>query len=124
MRVVRSRVSHLSAPTRSSRWNEISAKLPATNPTNTRDDEEGSVTSCAAHVSILISTQVTGNPITEEEAARRKRAEQGAYDGVSQIPNAAALGAMGQQPGGPYPPGTERPNVEDQIRYLHDKYKK
>ncbi|KAF2163010.1 hypothetical protein M409DRAFT_26457 [Zasmidium cellare ATCC 36951] len=67
---------------------------------------------------------VTGNPITEEEAARRKRAEQGAYDGVSQIPNAAALGAMGQQPGGTYPPGTERPNVEDQIRYIHDKYKK
>ncbi|KAK4495499.1 hypothetical protein PRZ48_013831 [Zasmidium cellare] len=65
-----------------------------------------------------------GNPISEEEQSRRKRAEQGAYDGVSQIPNAAALGAMGQQPGGPYPPGTQQTNVEDQIRYLHDKYKK
>ena len=68
---------------------------------------------------------VTGNPISEEEQSRRKRAELQAYDGVSQVPNPAALGAMGQQPPGvQYPPGTERPNVEDQIRYLHDKYKK
>lgn len=66
---------------------------------------------------------VTGNPISEEEQARRKRAEMQAYDGVSQVPNAAALGAMGQQPG-QYPPGTQPPSVEDQIRYLHDKYKK
>lgn len=72
---------------------------------------------------------VTGQALSDEEQARRKRAEMQAYDGISQMPNAAALGAMGQQAPGPFPPGTfppgtERPDVQEQIRYLHDKYKR
>ena len=58
---------------------------------------------------------VTGLAVTEEEKERRKRAELGSYDGVSQVPNPA----MGQAPPGVYPPGT---NVDEQIRQLHQRY--
>ena len=73
---------------------------------------------------------VTGQAISEEEQARRKRAERQAYDGVSTMPNPAALGAMGgvAPPVGSVPPGMEaaqreRPDVQEQIRQLHQKYK-
>jgi splicing factor 3A subunit 1 len=64
---------------------------------------------------------VTGAALTEEEQSRRKRAELGSYDGTSSVPNQAALGAMGQLPGQQAPPGTD---VQEQIRQLHEKYKK
>lgn len=62
---------------------------------------------------------VTGQAISEEEQQRRKRAELQAYDGVSgQAPNGAPL------PPGVLPPGVDqRPDVNEQIRHLHEKYK-
>ncbi|CAK3793363.1 Pre-mRNA-splicing factor [Lecanosticta acicola] len=61
---------------------------------------------------------ITGQAITPEEQERRKRAELSAYDGSAQQYQQHPL------PPGPFPPGTERPDVHEQIRYLHDKYKK
>jgi len=73
---------------------------------------------------------VTGQALSEEEMARRKRAELRAYDGVSTMPNPAALGAMGGSatpgggaPGAAAPDAAQRPDVQEQIRQLHQKYK-
>lgn len=79
---------------------------------------------------------VTGNPISEEEQARRKRAERGAYDGVSGMPTPAAMAAMGGQmpqfagaPGGGGEVGGQNmgqgqsTDVQEQVRRLHEKYK-
>jgi splicing factor 3A subunit 1 len=78
--------------------------------------------------------QVTGLAVSEEELARRKRAEIGAYDGNSPaVPGASGYppGANGytgaQLPPGMAPPpgmgpGMERPDVQEQIRRLHEKH--
>jgi splicing factor 3A subunit 1 len=58
----------------------------------------------------------TGHAVDQEEAARRKRAEVGAYDGVSGMPSQAALAGMAQ-------PGEQSKDVQEQIRQLHQKYK-
>ncbi|KAK4609182.1 Pre-mRNA-splicing factor [Fulvia fulva] len=68
--------------------------------------------------------QVTGQALSPEEQERRKRAELGAYDGISQAPNPAALGAMGQPPPGAFPPGAQPTDVQQQIRQLHERYKR
>ncbi|KAK5113184.1 hypothetical protein LTR85_011002 [Meristemomyces frigidus] len=75
---------------------------------------------------------VTGQAVlSEEEVGRRKRAEVGAYDGVSGMPNPAAIGGMGNGgvppgAGGGGPPGVgegERSkDVQEQIRQLHQRY--
>lgn len=70
---------------------------------------------------------VTGQALSEEEQVRRKRAERGAYDGISTMPNPAALGGMGGGgPPGSVAPGTQeqdRPaDVQEQIRQLHQRY--
>jgi splicing factor 3A subunit 1 len=68
--------------------------------------------------------QVTGLAVSEEELARRKRAEIGAFDGAQPVgPN----GYLGPQfPPGMQPPGMgaggERPDVQEQIRRLHEKH--
>jgi splicing factor 3A subunit 1 len=59
----------------------------------------------------------TGLAITDEEKDRRKRAEIGSYDGVSQAPSNVPV------PPGGYAPG-ERPDVNEQIRQIHERYKK
>ena len=61
---------------------------------------------------------VTGQALTEEEQVRRKRAELGAYDGVSQPAQgfAASGGVAGQD-------GTQSTDVQEQIRQLHNRYK-
>jgi splicing factor 3A subunit 1 len=59
-----------------------------------------------------------GQAVDEEEAARRKRAEVGAYDGVSGMPSQAALAGMAM-PGGEQ----QSKDVQEQIRQLHQKYK-
>jgi len=59
---------------------------------------------------------VSGQAVSEEEAARRKRAEVSAYDGVSGMPSQAALSSMTQ-------PGEQSKDVQEQIRQLHQKYK-
>ena len=59
----------------------------------------------------------TGHAVDEEEAARRKRAEVGAYDGVSGMPSQAALAGMS------LPGGEQSKDVQEQIRQLHQKYK-
>ncbi|GAB7324468.1 hypothetical protein MBLNU13_g08391t1 [Cladosporium sp. NU13] len=59
----------------------------------------------------------TGHAVDEEEAARRKRAEVGAYDGVSGMPSQAALASMS------HPAGEQSKDVQEQIRQLHQKYK-
>lgn len=62
---------------------------------------------------------VHGNAVSEEEAARRRRAEAGAYDGVSGMPSQAALAGMA------VPPGQEGQSndVQEQIRQLHKKHR-
>ena len=70
----------------------------------------------------------------EEEQERRRKVERRAYDGVSGVPNAAALGAMGpgglgiQGPGGqsgggqqPGKGGGESVDVQEQIRLIREK---
>jgi splicing factor 3A subunit 1 len=59
---------------------------------------------------------VSGAAVSEEEAARRKRAEVSAYDGVSGMPSQAALAGMTQ-------PGEQSKDVQEQIRQLHQKFK-
>ena len=59
----------------------------------------------------------TGHAVDEEEAARRKRAEVGAYDGVSGMPSQAALAGMS------HPAGEQSKDVQEQIRQLHQKFK-
>jgi len=59
---------------------------------------------------------VSGAAVSEEEAARRKRAEVSAYDGVSGMPSQAALAGMTQ-------PGEQSKDVQEQIRQLHQKYR-
>lgn len=58
-----------------------------------------------------------GHAVDEEEAARRKRAEVGAYDGVSGMPSQAALAGMS------LPGGEQSKDVQEQIRQLHQKFK-
>ncbi|KAF2724753.1 acetolactate synthase [Polychaeton citri CBS 116435] len=66
---------------------------------------------------------VTGHALTEEEMARRKRAELGSYDGVGKMPSMAAFNSVNPA-GGTAPPGTEPPaDVQEQIRQLQNKYK-
>ena len=72
---------------------------------------------------------ISGASIDPEELARRKRAERGAYDGVSGMPNSAALGGMGPGPGsmnvGGGGPGSNEDRVkevQEQIRKLHERY--
>ena len=65
-----------------------------------------------------------GSGVDEEEARRRKRVEMGAYDGVSTMPNPAALNSMGE--GGAQGSGQgqgqgERPDVQEQIRLIHER---
>lgn len=63
--------------------------------------------------------QVTGQAISEEEQARRKRAEIQSYDGIAPV----TTGAYGAQlPPGMAPPGADRPDVQEQIRRLHEKH--
>ncbi|EME86932.1 uncharacterized protein MYCFIDRAFT_151925 [Pseudocercospora fijiensis CIRAD86] len=57
---------------------------------------------------------ITGQAVTPEEQERRKRAELQAYNG--QMPQTAAPGT--------FPPGTDRPDVQEQIRQLHERYKR
>ncbi|KAK5131266.1 hypothetical protein LTR08_001171 [Meristemomyces frigidus] len=69
---------------------------------------------------------VTGASLDPEELARRRRAERGAYDGVSGMPNSAALGGMGD--GGQGLQQGQQGNeervkgVQEQIRKLHERY--
>ena len=76
---------------------------------------------------------ISGQSIDAEELARRKRAERGAYDGVSGMPNSAALGGMGGAGSAGGGPGAgagsgaagneERVRgVQEQIRKLHERY--
>jgi len=58
-----------------------------------------------------------GQAVDAEEAARRKRAEVGAYDGVSGMPSQAALAGMA------VPGGEQTKDVQEQIRQLHQKFK-
>ena len=68
----------------------------------------------------------TGTSLSEEEQNRRKRVELQSYDGRSPIANTTMVNPMGL----PMPPppgmasGNDRPDVQEQIRYLHDKYKR
>jgi splicing factor 3A subunit 1 len=78
--------------------------------------------------------QVTGLAVSEEELARRKRAEIGAYDGNSPAvpgvggyppPSNGYTGAQlppGMAPPPGMGPGMERPDVQEQIRRLHEKH--
>ena len=72
---------------------------------------------------------ISGTTIDPDELARRKRAERGAYDGVSGMPNSAALGGMGPGPGNPNASGGAGGNedrvkgVQEQIRKLHERYR-
>lgn len=59
---------------------------------------------------------ITGQAVTPEEQERRKRAELQAFDGVSQLPQTAVPGT--------FPPGTDRTDVQEQIRQLHERYKR
>nr|POE89936.1 pre-mrna-splicing factor [Quercus suber] len=59
---------------------------------------------------------VTGQALSSEEAARRKRAELNSYDGVSTMPANAATGMV------PGHDTAEGPNVQEQIRQLHQKF--
>lgn len=61
---------------------------------------------------------ITGQAISPEEQERRKRAELSSFDGSAQAYQQHQLAP------GAFPPGTERPDVQEQIKYLHDKYKK
>lgn len=61
---------------------------------------------------------ITGQAISPEEQERRKRAELSSFDGSAQAYQQQQLAP------GAFPPGTERPDVQEQIKYLHDKYKK
>ena len=66
---------------------------------------------------------ISGQAIDAEELARRKRAERGAYDGVSGMPNSAALGGMGPQGGNDKGSNEDRvKGVQEQIRKLHERY--
>lgn len=62
---------------------------------------------------------VTGQALSSEEAARRKRAELNSYDGVSTLPPNAGAPGVGGAPG---TDGAERPDVQEQIRQLHQKF--
>ena len=64
---------------------------------------------------------VTGQPvISEEEAARRKRAAVGAYDGVSGQGKGPTGGGGVKEGGGE---GMAGMGLEEQIRQIHQKYK-
>ncbi|KAH9826815.1 Pre-mRNA-splicing factor, partial [Teratosphaeria destructans] len=59
---------------------------------------------------------VTGQALSEEEQERRKRAELGAYDGVSAVPGqVGGVGFVGQG-------GVAAQNVQEQLAQLHQKY--
>ncbi|KAI9754021.1 MAG: hypothetical protein M4579_004897 [Chaenotheca gracillima] len=70
---------------------------------------------------------VTGQPISEEEAARRKRAALSSYDGVPVSEGGGGAAAQQQQQGGGAAGAGMREaqqaaNVEEQIRAIHQKW--
>jgi splicing factor 3A subunit 1 len=98
------------------RWKEQRQKADARHSTTNL-----STSDVAANLKRLASQRsdvfdgVTGQPVvSEEEAARRKRAALGSYDGTS--------GAAGTDHGSTGRPGRETVNIEEQIRQIHQKY--
>lgn len=107
---------HLRIEMLSPEWREQSARAAhRSSTTNLSTTEVANNLKRLASQRADVFDQATGQPVSEEEAARRKRAEAGAYDGVSGMPSQAALAGMTQ-------PGDQSKDVQEQIRQLHQKY--
>lgn len=108
--------NHLRIEMLSPEWREQSARAAHRSSTTNLSTQE-----VANNLKRLASQRSdvfdgSGHAVDEEEAARRKRAEVGAYDGVSGMPSQAALAGMAH-------PGEQSKDVQEQIRQLHQKYK-
>jgi splicing factor 3A subunit 1 len=108
--------NHLRIEMLSPEWREQSARAAHRSSTTNLSTQE-----VANNLKRLASQRTdvfdgAGHAVDEEEAARRKRAEVGAYDGVSGMPSQAALAGMAH-------PGEQSKDVQEQIRQLHQKYK-
>lgn len=109
--------NHLRIEMLSPEWREQSARAAhRSSTTNLSTQEVANNLKRLASQRADVFDQVTGQAVSEEEAARRKRAEASAYDGVSGMPSQAALAGMTQ-------PGDQSKDVQEQIRQLHQKYK-
>lgn len=108
---------HLQIELMSPEWREQSARAAQrSSTTNLSTQEVANNLKRLASQRTDVFDPVTGQAVSEEEAARRKRAEFSAYDGVSGMPNQAALAGMSN-------PGEQSKDVQEQIRQLHQKYK-
>lgn len=109
--------NHLRIEMLSPEWREQSARAAhRSSTTNLSTQEVANNLKRLASQRTDLFDPVTGQAVSEEEAARRKRAEVSAYDGVSGMPSQAALAGMTQ-------PGEQSKDVQEQIRQLHQKYK-
>lgn len=108
---------HMRIELQSPEWREQAARAAQrSSTTNLSTQEVANNLKRLASQRTDVFDPVTGQAVSEEEAARRKRAEVSAYDGVSGMPSQAALAGMGQ-------PGEQSRDVQEQIRQLHQKYK-
>lgn len=106
---------HLRIEMLSPEWREQSAKAAhRSSTTNLSTQEVANNLKRLASQRTDVFDPVTGQALTEEELARRKRAEVGSYDGVSTGPSSVP-GQPDQQ--------SQSTDVQEQIRQLQNRYR-